>query len=123
MDITSAVTEFSIALLILILTFSTFYLTLRIYMNLFKFKEAALGLIFTNIEGSILALKVYAIAILIFAIGRILDLINLISSSISIDNLATILYLITDILFIYAFYKLLLITRIDNSLNNEINAE
>ena len=110
MDITSAVTEFSIALLILILTFSTFYLTLRIYMNLFKFKEAALGLIFTNIEGSISALKVYAIAILIFAIGRILDLINLISSSISIDNLATILYLTTDILLIYAFYKLLLIT-------------
>ena len=123
MDITSFVTEISIALVILVLTFSTFYLTLRIYMNIHKYQEAALGLIFTNIDGSILALKVYAVAILIFAIGRILDLINLISSSISIDNLATILYLITDILFIYAFYKLLLITRIDNSLNNEINAE
>ncbi len=121
MDIASAVIDVSIALIILILTFSTFYLTLRIYINLFKFKEAALGLIFTNIDGSILALKIYAVAILIFAIGRILDLINLISSSISIDNLATILYLITDILLIYAFYKLLVITRIDNSLKNEID--
>jgi len=110
MDITSFVTEISIALVILVLTFSTFYLTLRIYMNIHKYQEAALGLIFTNIDGSILALKVYAVAILIFAIGRILDLINLISSSISIDNLATILYLTTDILLIYAFYKLLLIT-------------
>lgn len=119
MEITSAIIGITISLIILILTFSTLYFAVKIYMNLLKFKEAALGLIFTNINGSIRAFKIYAVAVLIFAIGRILDLFNLISSSISLDNLATILYLTTDILLIYAFYKLLVITRIDNAMNKE----
>jgi|BarGraIncu00222A_1022003.scaffolds.fasta_scaffold221962_1 hypothetical protein len=119
MEITSAIIGITISLIILILTFSTLYFAVKIYMNLLKFKEAALGLIFTNIDSSIRAFKIYAVAVLIFAIGRILDLFNLISSSISLDNLATILYLTTDILLIYAFYKLLVITRIDNVMNKE----
>ena len=123
MEITSALIEITISLIILILTFLTFYFALQIYLNLSKFKEAAIGLIFTNIDGSIKAFKIYAVAVLIFAIGRILDLFNLVSSSISIDNLATILYLTTDIMLIYAFYKLLIITRIDNGLNKEIDAK
>lgn len=123
MEITSAIIGITISLIILILTFSTLYFAVKIYMNLLKFKEAALGLIFTNINGSIRAFKIYAVAVLIFAIGRILDLFNLISSSISLDNLATILYLTTDILLIYAFYKLLVITRIDNAMNKENDAK
>jgi hypothetical protein len=49
--------EITIGLIILILTFSTFYLAIKIYMNLHKYKEAALGLIFTNIDGSIWHLR------------------------------------------------------------------
>jgi hypothetical protein len=121
MSITETVLNFTISLIILVLTFSAFYFPLRIYLNLLKYKEAALGLFFTNLEESILTFKIYAIAVLIFAIGRLLDLFNLIPSSALIDNLATFLYLITDILLIYSFYKLLVITRIDKGTNKELN--
>jgi hypothetical protein len=113
MDIITSILNLTIVIIILILTFSTLYLPVVIYLNMRRYKEAALGLIFTNLDMSIKAFKVYAVAVLIFAIGRIIDLINVISSSSSIDNFATLLYLITDVLLIYAFYNLLIITRIE----------
>ena len=120
MEITSVLT-LTIALIILILTFFTLYFPVVIYLNLRKYKEASLGLIFTNLKGSILALKVLGVAVLIFAIGRIIDLLNLISFSSTVDNLATILYLITDILLIYAFYRLLVIIRIEKFMDKKLN--
>lgn len=90
-------------------------------MNLLKYKEASLGLIFTNLDSSINVFKIYAIAVLIFAISRFLDLFNLISNYSSIDNLATLLNIITNVLLIYAFYKLLVIIQIDESMNKELN--
>ena len=122
MEITS-VLNLTIGLIILILTFFTLYFPVVIYLNLRKYKEASLGLIFTNLKGSILALKVLGVAVLIFAIGRIIDLLNLISFSSTVDNLATILYLITDILLIYAFYKLLVIIRIEKSMDKKLNVQ
>jgi hypothetical protein len=113
MEITGIVANYTFSLLILVLTFSTFILTVLIYLNLLKFREAALGLIFTNLNQSIMAFKLLAIAVLIFAIGRLIDLFNLISSSHAVDNVATILYLITDIVLIISFYKLLTITTVN----------
>lgn len=121
MDITDLIVNFTSSLIILILTFIAFYFPLKIYLNLLKNKEAALGLIFTQLDKSITAFKIYAIAVLIFAIGRSLDVFNLISSSSTIDNLVTIIYLITDLLLIYVFYKLSVITRIDKGMNMESN--
>ena len=120
MEITP-ILNLTIALIILILTFFTLYFPVIIYLNLRKYKEASLGLIFTNLEGSIMAFKVLGVAVLIFAIGRIIDIFNLISFSSTLDNLATILYLITDILLIYAFYKLLVIIRVGKSMDKELN--
>jgi hypothetical protein len=121
MDITDLIVNFTSSLIILILTFIAFYFPLKIYLNLLKNKEAALGLIFTKLDKSIMAFKIYAIAVLIFAIGRSVDVFNLIPSSYTIDNLVTIIYLTTDILLIYSFYKLWVITRIDKGINNELN--
>ncbi len=120
MEITP-ILNLTIALIILILTFFTLYFPVVIYLNLRKYKEASLGLIFTNLEGSIMAFKVLGVAVLIFAIGRIIDIFNLISFSSTLDNLATILYLITDILLIYAFYKLLVIISVGKSMDKELN--
>jgi hypothetical protein len=121
MDVTNSVLNVTGSFIILIITFSTFYFPLRIYLNLLKYKEVALGLMFTNLDASILAFKIYTVAVLIFAISRSLDLFNLISTSSSIDNFATVLNVTTNILLIYAFYKLLVITRIDKDLNKELN--
>ena len=118
MDLTDP-TYIASSLFILLLLVMAFYFPVKIYWNLLKYKEAALGLIFTNLDKSITAFKIFAIAVLVFSIGRSVDLFNLIPSSPAIDNVATILYLITDLLLIYAFYKLSVITRIDkNGLTN-----
>jgi hypothetical protein len=102
-----------ISVIIIIITFSALYFPLKIFFNLLKYKEAALGLIFTKLAESILAFKIYAIAVLIFAIGRLLDLLNIVSSYSSLDDLVTGLNLITTIMLIYAFYKLFRIMKID----------
>ncbi|MBZ2166803.1 hypothetical protein [Methanobacterium spitsbergense] len=121
MDITNSFLNTTSSLILLIITFTTFYFPLRIYLNLLKYKEASLGLIFTNLDSNINVFKIYAIAVLIFAISRFLDLFNLISNYSSIDNLATLLNIITNVLLIYAFYKLLVIIQIDESMNKELN--
>ena len=121
MDITNSFLNTTSSLILLIITFTTFYFPLRIYLNLLKYKEASLGLIFTNLDSSIMVFKIYAIAVFIFAISRLLDLFNLISNYSSIDNLATLLNIITNLLLIYAFYKLLVIIQIDESINKELN--
>jgi hypothetical protein len=120
MDLTDTVNIAS-SLFILLLLVMAFYFPVKIYWNLLKYKEAALGLIFTNLDKSITAFKIFAIAVLVFSIGRSVDLFNLIPSSPTIDNVATILYLLTDLLLIYAFYKLSVITRIDKGMNMESN--
>jgi hypothetical protein len=123
MDVTNSFLNTTSSLILLIITFTTFYFPLRIYLNLLKYEEASLGLIFTNLDSSITAFKIYAVAVLIFAISRFLDLFNLISNSSSIDNLATLLNIITNVLLIYAFYKLLVIIQIDESMNKELNKQ
>ena len=123
MDVTNSFLNITSSLILLIITFTTFYFPLRIYLNLLKYEEASLGLIFTNLNSSIMVFKIYAVAVLIFAISRFLDLFNLISNSSSIDNLATLLNIITNVLLIYAFYKLLVIIQIDESMNKELNKQ
>ncbi len=103
-----------ISAIIIILTFSAFYFPLKIFLNLRKYKEAALSLIFNKLDKSILAFKIYAIAIFIFALGRLIDLINITSASSFVDDAVTVMNLISTLLLIYAFYKLLNIMRIEN---------
>lgn len=104
-----------ISAIIIILTFTAFYLPLRIFYNLLKYKEAALGLIFNKLDESITTFKIYAIAGLIFSIGRLLDIINIVSASSTVDDLATVLNLTTVIVLIYAFYRLVGIIKIEPS--------
>jgi len=113
MDITGIIAYYTPQMIILVLTISTFVLTVKIYLNLLKYREAALGLIFTKLNDGILVFKLIALAVLMFAIGRLIDLFNLISTSHSVDNFATVLYLITDFILIIAFYKLVSITNVN----------
>jgi len=113
MEITAIIASYTISFIVLFLTFSTLVLTVKLYLNLLKYKEAALGLIFTQLSQSIMAFKLLAVAVLIFAIGRLIDLFNIISASHQVDNVATVLYLITDIILIISFYKLLTITTLN----------
>lgn len=112
MGLTETIALYTVQIIILVLTISTFVLTLRIYLNLLKYREAALGLIFTKLNESVMAFKILAFAVLIFALGRLIDLFNLISASHFVDNFATVLYLITDLLLIISFYKLLKIMAV-----------
>ena len=100
--------------LIIIVTFTVFLLSLMIFLNMLKYKEAALSLIFNKLDESILIFKILAIAALIFAVGRLLDLLNITSASPLVDDAATILNLTTIVVLIFAFYKLFNIMKIKN---------
>lgn len=109
-----SIINLTIGLIILILTFSAFYFPIRIYQYLLKYREAALGLIFTKLDRSIRAFNIFAVAVLIFAIARLIDVGLYFSFSTSVNNLSTLMYLTTDILLIYSFYKLLSIVKIED---------
>jgi hypothetical protein len=106
--------ETLLSVIIIIVTIIVFVFSLMIFINLLNYKEAALGMIFNKLDKSIVTFKIYAIAILIFSIGRLLDLLNITSSSSLVDETATFLNLITTLLLIYAFYRLLNIMKIKN---------
>lgn len=103
-----------IGAIIIILTFTALCLPLKIFYNLLRYKKASLGLIFNRLDESITVFKIYAIAGFIFSIGRLLDLLNIVSASSAVDDLATVLNFTTVIVLIYAFYKLLNIMRIED---------
>jgi len=98
----------------IIVTFTVFLFSLMILLNMLKYKEAALSLIFNKLDESILIFKILAIGILIFAIGRLLDLLNINSANSLVDDTATLLNLTTIVLLIFAFYKLFNIMKIKN---------
>lgn len=107
--------DFLIAGIVILITISTLYFPLKIFLNLVKYKEAALGLIFTHLNQSIVSFKIFAVAVLIFALSRLIDLFNIIYPLFFefIDNITTILYLVVNILLIVAFYKLSVVMKID----------
>jgi len=96
----------------IIVTFTVFLFSLMIFLNMLKYKEAALSLIFNKLDESILIFKLLAIAALIFAMGRLLDLLNITSASSLVDDTATLLNLTTIVLLIFSFYKLFNIMKI-----------
>lgn len=97
---------------IIVITFLVILFPLKIYLSLRKYKEAAIGLIFTHLDKSIFLFKIYAVAVFIFAIAKLLDIYNIIGISEFVDNIATILYLTTNVLLIYSFYRLSVIVTI-----------
>jgi len=98
--------------IIIIVTFTVFLFSLMIFLNMLKYKKAALSLIFNKLDESILIFKILTIGVLIFAIGRLLDLLNINSANSLVDDTATLLNLTTIILLIFAFYKLFNIIKI-----------
>jgi hypothetical protein len=97
--------------LVLLLTGLTLIFSVKIYLNIVKYQEAALGLIFSNLKDSIFYFKLYAVSISILAISRCLDVIN-ISQIQYVADFATAMVLLTDLLLVIVFYKISIITDI-----------
>ena len=104
--------ELFISIIIIIMTFAAFILPSILFYNLLKNKEAALSLIFNKIDKSIIVFKMFAVAMLVFSVGRLLDLLNITLESTLVDDTATVLNLLTTVILIFVYYKLLNIIKI-----------
>jgi hypothetical protein len=100
----------SISVVILVLL--NFYFVIRLYLNIIRYKEAALGLIFTHKDQSIMAFKIFGVSIFILALSRFFDVYNHSDANSLISDIATFMVLLTNILLIYVFYKLWIITDV-----------
>ena len=100
-----------ISIIIIIVTFAAFLLPSILFYNLLKHKYTALSLIFNKIDESIKAFRIFTLAVLVFSLGRLLDLLNLTSESALVDDIATVLNLLTTVILIFAYYKLLNIIK------------
>jgi hypothetical protein len=101
-----------ISVSIVILVLLDFYFVIRLYLNIIRYKEAALGLIFTHKDQSIMAFKIFGVGIFILALSRFLDVYNFSEANYFISNTASFMVLITNALLIYVFYKLWVITDV-----------
>ncbi|MDO5837077.1 MAG: hypothetical protein Q4P17_11270 [Methanobacterium sp.] len=99
---------------ILVLTSLSFLLSLILFYNMLKYREAALSLIFNKLDESTMAFKLFAIGVLFFSLGRLLDLLNINSDLAVVDDTATLLNMVTTIIMIFVFYKLLNIIKMKN---------
>jgi len=102
------------SVIVIIITTAIVIFPVRIYLNLRECKEAALGLIFTNLIPSITAFKIFTLGFLIFALTRLIDILNAFNTTSYdlINNITTLLYLVVTIVLTYAFYRLSVITKI-----------
>ncbi len=101
-----------ISITVVISVLLNFYFVIRLYLNIIRYKEAALGLIFTRKDQSIMAFKILGAGIFILAISRFLDVNNYLNINPLISDLATAMVLFTNVLLIYVFYKLWVITDV-----------
>jgi hypothetical protein len=101
-----------LSIFVVILVLLNFYFVIRLYLNIIRYKEAALGLIFTHKDQSIIAFKIFGVGIFILALSRFLDVYNYSEVNSLISDVATFMVMLTNILLIYVFYKLWIITDV-----------
>jgi hypothetical protein len=100
---------------VVILVLFNFYFVIRLYLNIIRYKEAALGLIFTHKDQSIITFKIFGVGIFILALSRFFDVYNYSDANSLISDIATFMVLLTNILLIYVFYKLWIITDVSRN--------
>ena len=89
-----------------------FIFPLMIYLNILKYKNAALGLLVSNKTQTIRAFQIFAVAMILYAVSMFtLILIDLYPTTL-LKNIYMIISIIMAFTLIYVFYKIYQIMKI-----------
>ncbi|MGB9837629.1 hypothetical protein [Methanothermobacter sp.] len=91
--------------LIMIPPILTLYFALRILLNNLRYSEAALGMLFSNINETTLLLRVFAVSMILFSTTRVMDLIDLLYPIPWNDEIVAATIWVVDIILVYVFYR------------------
>lgn len=100
------------AILNLILFGLMFIFPLMIYLNLRKYKTAALGRLFSNKSQTIRIFQVFAVAMIVYSCGVFIDIVNDYYEISILNSLYIGISIILALLLVYVFYKLYRIVQL-----------
>lgn len=89
-----------------------FIFPLLIYLNIRKYKNAAMSLLFSKKPHTIRVFQFFAVAMIIYALNAIIRIINDIYNVPFLSNVYIVTSIILTIFLIYVFYKLYSIMRV-----------
>lgn len=91
--------------LIMIPPILTLYFAARILLNNLRYGEAALGMLFSNINETTLLLRVFAVSMILFSATRVMDLIDFFHPIPWNDEIIAAIIWVVDIVLVYVFYR------------------
>ncbi|ADL58476.1 hypothetical protein [Methanothermobacter marburgensis] len=91
--------------LIMIPPILTLYFAARILFNNLRYSEAALGMLFSNINETTFLLRVFAVSMIFFSATRVMDLIDLFHPIPWNDEIIASIIWLVDIVLVYVFYR------------------
>lgn len=94
-----------------------FILPLMIYINFRKNKTAALGLLFTNKNKTIMVFQLFSVAMIIYALSMVILLLYDVYNIATMITVYIIISVILALVLIYVFYRLYKIMNLSNNLN------
>lgn len=83
-----------------------FFFPLMIFLNLRKYKTAALGRLFTNKSQTIKVFQIFAVAMILYSCAVFINIVDDFYDIPVLNNLYIIISVILTFLLIYVFYKL-----------------
>jgi len=89
-----------------------FIFPLIIYLNLRKYKTAALGRLFSNRAQTLQAFQFFAVAMIVYALNVFINILDDFYPIPILNNLYIIISIVLTLLLIYVFYKLYRIMKI-----------
>jgi len=103
------------SIIYLLILFIMVILSLAIYLNLKKYKEGAMSLLFNRKSETIRVCQIFAAAMVIFALNRLLGIGDSIYPHLGLATIYSVTWFILIILFIYILYALYNIMRLKES--------
>ena len=88
----------------------TLYFSARILLNNLRYDEAALGMLFSNMDETALLISVFAVSMIVFSATRVMDLIDLFWPIPGNDEIIAALIWLIDIVLVYIFYRVATLT-------------
>lgn len=100
------------ALINIVLFGLLFLFPLMIYLNLKKFKTAALGRLFSNKSQTLMVFQIFAVAMIIYACNVFINILDDFYDISMLNTLYLIISIVLTFLLIYVFYKLYRIMKL-----------
>lgn len=89
----------------------TLYLSLRTLINVLRYREASLGLFFSNLQEITFLIKLFAFSMFLFAATRFMDILDIFFRLPMNDTIVASILWCVNLVLVYIFYRIARMTE------------